>query len=199
MSNYGFNFRATSGYVTDPAGTTYSIGDAYPQTRNGITFGWTTAPTGVRDRSTTVDHRLAGVCFEGSNNTATFQVDLPAAGTYNIGCADGDAGFNGVGGIITIFDNTTQKYQITENASTAGQWEDINGTNFTSDTAFFAGQAFQMITFSTTTFKMTFQSGSNGFFAHLDINAVAGSFTPKFRKTLSVYGSGVGKRQSQAA
>lgn len=91
MATYGFNFRATSGYVTDPANTTYSIGDTYPQTRNGITFGWTGSPAAptTRNRSTTVNAKVAGINFAAAASPLTFRIDLPAAGSYDIGCALG--------------------------------------------------------------------------------------------------------------
>ena len=52
----GFNFRATSGFVTDAGDETYDVGSAYPVTRTGRTFGWEQAashPRSLRPRSTT--------------------------------------------------------------------------------------------------------------------------------------------------
>ena len=47
----GFDFRATSTYVTDPPTSTYVLAStAYPTTVNGVTFGW----------ANTVAGRLAG-------------------------------------------------------------------------------------------------------------------------------------------
>ncbi len=85
----GFDFRATSGLVTDPADCTYVLAsDTYPVTRNGVTFGWTVAPTDSRDRSVDPDPRLCGIIF--GNGNGTFRVDLPSAGTYAIRLAMGD-------------------------------------------------------------------------------------------------------------
>src|ERR1700675_2365273 len=38
----GFDFRATQGFVTDPAGDYAVLGKAtlYPKTTNGVTYGW---------------------------------------------------------------------------------------------------------------------------------------------------------------
>lgn len=89
--NLGINFRATAIYVTDAAGQTYSIADAYPQTRGGSTFGWTTA-VDSRDRTTGQDVRLAGNCQQANSGTqAIFRFNCPA-GEYKIRLALGDAG-----------------------------------------------------------------------------------------------------------
>ena len=90
-----FDFRNTSTYVTDPPGDTYVLPTTkYPTTVNGATFGWTTpALVGGRDRSTTVDPRLAGMDYANNGSPATFYVDLPAPGTYSLSLAMGDAGF----------------------------------------------------------------------------------------------------------
>jgi len=97
----GFNFRATSGYVTDVSPSTFaSMGvTTYPTVRtvNGqpITFGWESASpssTFTRDRSSGVDSRLAGLnCQINNGGSSVFRVDLPALGTYSIGLALGDA------------------------------------------------------------------------------------------------------------
>lgn len=84
----GMNFRATSTYVTDGAQETYSIGELYPTTRGGATFGWSSTPS-TRDRSSAVDRRLAGV-HTMSTIGQYFRVDLPAAGRYDVHLALGD-------------------------------------------------------------------------------------------------------------
>jgi uncharacterized membrane protein len=91
----GFDFRATAGYVTDPAGATYVLAStSYPTTANGVTFGWTnTALVQARDRSTSIDPRLAGINYATNGSPATFYVDLPSAGTYNVSLAMGDGGY----------------------------------------------------------------------------------------------------------
>ncbi len=91
----GFDFRNTSTFVTDPSGDTY-VGPttAYPTKNNGGTFGWVkTSLVQARDRSTAVDPRLAGINFANNGAPATFYVDLPSAGTYNLSLALGDAGY----------------------------------------------------------------------------------------------------------
>ena len=91
----GFDFRNTSTYVSDPSGDTYVLStNAYPTQRNGVTFGWVkTSLVQARDRSTKVDPRLAGINYVNNGSPATFNVDLPAAGSYNLTLAMGDDGY----------------------------------------------------------------------------------------------------------
>ena len=105
----GFNFRATSGFVTDGTDETYVIGETYPITRNGVTFGWETGPTGVatRDRNSGNDRRLAGINFNDAVTTnEDFRVDLPATGDFLIRLAMGDAA-NPQNPKIVLKDDTT--------------------------------------------------------------------------------------------
>ena len=90
----GFDFRNTSTFVTDPSSFNYVLpGTTYPTIVNGVTFGWTT-PDLVQgdDRSTVVDPRLAGINSAQNGAPATFYVDLPSPGTYNLALAMGDDG-----------------------------------------------------------------------------------------------------------
>lgn len=175
MANYGFNFRASSGYVTDPAGTTYILVQAYPQTRNGITFGWTssTGALNSRDRSTGVNARVAGIMFPDS--VGTFRVDLPAAGTYNIGCAIGDAAFDQGNQYIEIFDGAASLWSMqTSVGPGANQFYDVNGNLLTSDSDWFTNQTFKQLTFSGTILNVNVgKSGFGGIIAHLDVNQAA--------------------------
>jgi uncharacterized membrane protein len=91
----GFDFRNTATYVTDPPGDTYVLPTmAYPTKSNGATFGWLkTSLVQGRDRSKSVDPRLAGINFANNGSPATFYVDLPSPGIYNLSLALGDAGW----------------------------------------------------------------------------------------------------------
>nr|ADY57843.1 hypothetical protein Plabr_0214 [Rubinisphaera brasiliensis DSM 5305] len=91
MAGIGINFRDSSSYVTDGAGQTYCVGDNYPTTRGGWTFGWTTSiGSDRRDRSDAVTPELSGINFVRSGNTHTFRLDLPATGNYAVRLALGD-------------------------------------------------------------------------------------------------------------
>ncbi len=91
----GFNFRATAGFVTDPPNTTHVLGNtSYPTTVNGVTFGWlNTSLIGSRDRSTSVDPRLAGINYATNGTPASFVVNVPAPGSYKLSLALGDVGY----------------------------------------------------------------------------------------------------------
>src|SRR5271165_2259208 len=90
----GFDFRNTANFVTDPPGSTYVLPTtAYPTTVNGVTFGWAkTSLVQARDRNAKLDPRLAGINYATNGSPATFYVDLPSPGTYNVSLALGDAG-----------------------------------------------------------------------------------------------------------
>ena len=90
----GFDFRNTAGFVTDPPSYNYVLpGTTYPTIVNGVTFGWTTSElVQGGDRSTLVDPRLAGINYASNGSPATFYVDLPSPGTYNLALAMGDDG-----------------------------------------------------------------------------------------------------------
>src|SRR5271165_3664047 len=91
----GFDFRSTQNFVTDPPGSTYVLSNTtYPTTVNGVTYGWANSDSvGSRDLSTTADPRLAGFSYAKNGQPATFYVDLPAPGTYDLALAMGDAGY----------------------------------------------------------------------------------------------------------
>lgn len=128
----GINFRATSGYVTDGTDETYCIGDNYPTTRGGATFGWTSALSdGTRDRNSGIDRRLAGFNSQANNGTQkTFQLDLPQAGDYTIGLAIGEDSFDQIYQYVQVKDNTTTLFTIDDtNGTTAGHFLDANGTD----------------------------------------------------------------------
>lgn len=153
QTGIGFNFRNTSGYVTDSANETYVLGQAdapYPTTRtiNGqsVTFGWwapgsrTNCTNGQstsifgENASTIIDHRLAGANYVaplGSNICILFRVDLPATGVYNIRVALGDqlAAYTQT---ATIRDNNTSVGTVAAStATTSAHFLDATGTLYT--------------------------------------------------------------------
>jgi len=130
----GFDFRATSNYVTDPPGDTYVLPvSSYPTSFNGITFGWTnSALVQARNRSTTIDPRLAGFNFAMNGSPATFYVDLPGSGTYNLTLAMGDAGYQqcDVQCQIQFLDGNTVLATLTEGLEAAGYFYDAKGNKW---------------------------------------------------------------------
>src|SRR3989304_1265269 len=134
----GINFRATAGYVTDPTGTTYQTATTanYPfTTPQGNNVGWEAALVGgTRDRSTTVNARLAGINYTAASATAKkYRFDLPAAGSYNVRVAMGDAGSSN-GAYCQLFDNVTLlSTLVTDHTGTgaAGNFYDATDTLLT--------------------------------------------------------------------
>ncbi len=104
----GFDFRATSGFVTDPTDCTYVLpSDTTPTVRNGATFQWTTiGGLDSRDRTSAGDTRLSGINFVAGGGDAVWTLTLPATGDYDVYLAAGDQAGNG-----------TIKIQVLDNAS----------------------------------------------------------------------------------
>lgn len=127
MAANGIAQRATSTFVTDGAGDTYSLGAAYPETRSGETFGWSVDSTAnARDRGT-VRPKLAGIVFH-SNGSGTryFRWDKPA-GTYTVRVALGDDGNSQVHKLV-IRDGVGGTALATITGSTGSvEWLDATG------------------------------------------------------------------------
>src|SRR5271157_204697 len=130
----GFDFRNTAAFVNDPLSYTYVLpGTSYPTTVNGVTFGWTT-PGLVQgdDRSTLVDPRLAGINSTMNGSPATFSLNLPSAGTYNLTLAMGDEGASECGTQcqVQFFDGPTPIATVTGGPTNLGYFYDAAGNNW---------------------------------------------------------------------
>ena len=130
----GFDFRNTANFVTDPSGSTYVLPTtAYPTTTNGTTYGWMqTVPVRGRDRNASLDPRLAGIDYATNGSPATFYVDLPSPGTYNISLALGDAGYQQcyTQCQIQFFDGNTLLFTLAKGRTLAGYFYDAAGNNW---------------------------------------------------------------------
>jgi len=163
----GFNFRNTPGFVTDPANTTYVSADAYPTTRNGVTFGWLPSqPPGPADRSNGVDARLAGINYTNGPANSVFQVDLPATGQYRINLAIGDASFAASGQGAKIYDGSVAggnlRLTVGPAATATGQFLDAAGTAY-SAANWPASNTAATLTFSTSTLLFVLPWADAGF------------------------------------
>src|SRR5271165_4609229 len=130
----GFDFRNTASFLTDPAGNTAVLpSTAYPTKANGLTFGWVN-PSLLRgrDRSTTVDPRLAGINYAMNGQPATFYVDLPFPGTYSLALALGDDGWEDcwVGCQIQFFDGSNVVGTVARGDISSGNFYDAQGTKW---------------------------------------------------------------------
>ena len=134
QQSFGFDFRNTKTFVSDPSGSTYVLPTMkYPTTANGVTFGWVkTSLVQGRDRSLKVDPRLAGVNFAANGLPATFNVDLPSAGTYNVSLALGDAGYQAcwVQCQIQFLDGNTVVATLSLGSTKLGYFYDAKGNNW---------------------------------------------------------------------
>ncbi len=171
----GFDFRDSSGYVTDPANCTYVLMDTYPTTRNSVTFGWTAATIGAvntRDRDATYP-RIAGIHFT-NTSLMNFQIDLPAPGNYAISLGLGDWASSKFVGKFTLKDDTTTLLTIDHSSATNGLYDatdtDLTGANWNTS------QTPVVYTFATSTLKFALETGGHtlGSIAHLFISQQAG-------------------------
>jgi hypothetical protein len=129
MSDGGFDFRNTSGYVTDPANCTYVLLET-SATRGGFTFGWDQVANnvGVSDRNSGTDARLAGVFIDYGPPVSTFTVSSGfSAGTYNIDLALGDYSYTHANLKAEFFDNTTSLFAVSGSTSGSNRFLDATG------------------------------------------------------------------------
>jgi len=125
MPYFGFNFRDTAGFVTDGTGETYVSGenDLYPTTRASQTFGWNSFQDLRRDRSNSVDRRLAGVNQRANGTQAFWRLDI-TAGTYDVDIALGD-------------ENSSQGYQYLQLKDTSSVLLTIDKSSGSSNDQFY--------------------------------------------------------------
>ncbi len=162
MAELGCDFRSTSGYVADPTGYNYAshnaFGTTYPETlANGLTLGWETVPSGIdaRDRSTSGDHRLAGMNFNPSKDQNIFRIDLPnGTGSYLIRAAFGEPNYAIPTDYYEFRDTTTVLATIDHpGGHPAGQWYDASDTLQTSAANWASNNIRITKTFATTIFR----------------------------------------------
>jgi len=150
----GFNFRATSGFVTDGTNQTFDLGAAYPRsvTIDSDTFsvGWPVDATArARDRAVQ-DPRLSGIISNANSaGEVKWRIDLPSAGQYTIRLAMGDqAGSNTV--FFRIYDNSTVLATVSNVATVANGFVDATGVARTSPTDWINNNASVTLNFATT-------------------------------------------------
>lgn len=182
------DFRATAGYVTDPANATYSLcnSDASyaggPVNRGGATFGWTAVYADAeRDRSSSVsDKRFAGVCQRPNTGTqAVFRLDV-TAGTYDVWVAMGDADNDQSYQHVEIYDNATLRGTMNDtDGTTTGNFDDSTGTQYSVANFYSSGVKFSSVSLSSGIFIMkvgtTSNVGGNSTPSHITLTAVSSS------------------------
>lgn len=177
MAKLGLNFRATSGYVTDPSGTTYALPDGaanYPTTRGGLTFGTlVNFQFEGRDRDSGLDARLAGVMFSGASGQQ-YRIDLPdGAGDYDIWCAIGEPAGSVTCGML-IKDGAGSTLATISGAVSPTNF--IDATNTTLSAANWPGSnASTRLTFTASYMILESDASSHGIrLAHIALEKVTG-------------------------
>ena len=162
---------------------------AYPTKGNGVTYGWAnTRPVGGRDRNAKLDPRLAGINYANNGTQATFYVDLPSPGTYNLTLAMGDAGYQScwVQCQIQFLDGSTVLATVTEGLTNVGYFYDAVGNNW-SAAAWPGSNLSQQVTLTGTRLTMVVGTnkvtGDNTPIAFLGVTQVSG--TPNFTMSAS--------------
>lgn len=161
MAAFGIAFRATADYNGPYALTdTYSLGEAYPVTRIGLTFGWSPGnTTQVTDRLSANPKQLQGRAYALVGAPKDFLIDLPSGpGTYTIRLAIGDPDAGVFGNHVVLKDGTTPFATITGN-SDQGQFLDASGVLRTSAALWVSNNVSIQRTFTTSTFRLTFAGG----------------------------------------
>lgn len=182
----GFDFRNTTGdtdvtgvFAGDPANCFFMDQRTLSGTSNGIAWGWDGTTNNSRDRSNSVDPRLAGMVFVSSGaSAATFTVTLPSAGTYDITLALGDHD-NQQEINFDILDNGVLLFNVATNVVTSAvnHYIDATGVERTSDTDWVTNNAKKRLTFTTTAagFRLNVPAANNSCICHLKIEAIAGT------------------------
>jgi len=142
----------------------------------------------TRDRDNTLDRRLAGIAQAGGAGTQHhFQVDLPAAGDYQIWFALGDAGSQSYE-YCQIKDGATALYTLDDSTFIAGGllWDDTAGTRY-NQTTWSSSNVPTTLTFtgSTFTFVLGPTTANNSTLSHLFISqVVAAAVLPRSRVSM---------------
>lgn len=131
----GFNFRKTSGYVSDSQSEVPVLGHFFPRdyTVNGqlVQAGWVgSGPTLIEDRDNVIDRRLAGVNGKlNSGSQVEFRILLSQFGNWLISIAAGDAGAVQGYQYIQFLDNAIP-FLTLENAggTSEDQWMAVDGS-----------------------------------------------------------------------
>jgi len=174
----GFDFRASSGFVTDPTDCTYVLAsDTSPTTRNGATFGWTNAAgLDSRDRTTSGDTRLSGMNFVGA--PADWTLTLPATGDYDVYLAGGDQAAQQIIK-LQVYDNTTVFITLT-NVDTLAADSYVGATGVSRTRAQWVADSARggtkvTRTFASTTLKLTLDTptAASSCLAHVFVSQVA--------------------------
>ena len=184
----GFNFRANQAFVADGANETYVLGETSDQFRGGAAgsahFHWSACSDCARDRSSSVDRRLAGIYQRAnSGSPASFFVTLPTTGTYTVCSAFGDVDNIQSYQKAEFYDDTTLKFSMIDTDGTSnGHFDDANGLDFTTASWPSGNTCKTGVNFTTTNFIMKLGStdlqGNSSTISHLSLSLETAVPTP---------------------
>jgi hypothetical protein len=175
-TDFGFDFRSTAGFVTDPTYAAPVLGETSPHTytnglSNTISAGWVGTAPAKADENASNDPRLAGMQYIGNSGIVyAFRITLPVSGSWTIVAAFGD-GNNDQHQFITMDDNGTGFASYSNTDTPINNFMDANGTVFTEANWITSNTALTH-TFTSTTFNVNIGSASgsaNSTIAHLRI------------------------------
>lgn len=154
------DFRATSGFVTDPADSTYSLCNTDGSSvrwRGGATFWWSAVYADAeRDRNAAAsDKRFAGLCQRTNTGTqAVFNLYV-LPGTYTVCVPMGDIDNNQAYQYVTIYDNTTLRGTMDDSSgTTTGNFDDSTGTEYSVANYYSSGTCFTGVSLASGLFVM---------------------------------------------
>lgn len=182
----GIAFRSTTGFVTDSSPddcesstANTSAGNvsanSYPRTTaQGNTVGWELGTNQLitRDRNAG-DGRMAG---KHQGNDASFRIDLPSAGDYDIRVACGESSYS-TPTVLSLLDTSTSLGSLTTGSTSAGaRWKDATDVERTSASDWNTNNASVSKTFATTIcrFRMGVTGVSDGTLSFLRVDSAAG-------------------------
>lgn len=185
LTDMGFNFRSSGGYVTDASNMVPVLVEAYAHTYTAsdgqsTAGGWEEAPDGGADRNSALDARLAGMNYFSNNSAGKhFRIDLPAAGDYAVALAVGDTATTNTVWSLIVQDTTTTRLTLasgTIGTLAANQYCDASGVIRTSAADWVTNSATVTLTFASTICRLFIGSLASGDFttlAHARLTAVA--------------------------
>lgn len=98
MTRYSINFRQTVGAYGEVSPNTYDIGEVWPVTRNGQTFGWSVS--GQEGDYSSGDPRISGRT-RATTASVYWRYNLPnGPGTYRVNVASGGLNISEINGLL---------------------------------------------------------------------------------------------------
>lgn len=184
-----FNFRSSSGYVTDASGETYVLNDAHPTTRDSLTFGYdSTTGINTRDRDNSgTDTRYAGEHYINNNQaySRTFIYEC-GNGSFDVGlCAGPHLGTARVEfALVALNSSNVEQRTITTYAAVSNTTNkiDINGTAHTTFANWASNSTTMAVTLSGAETRIGIKigagDGTTGYATHINHFSVESASAP---------------------